>query len=96
MQVRAAKSGKSTLPKQKKNPLKNLGAMVKLNPYALVLRRAELLAQEKRKAKKEALVEAKRKGLPHRASPKVSAERKAASKKFYAGLIAEETEYVSK
>jgi len=35
---------------QKKNPLKNLGAMVKLNPYALNLRRAELLAQERRAA----------------------------------------------
>merc|ERR1711871_1760289 len=30
----------------KKNPLKNLGAMVKLNPYALTMRRAELLRQE--------------------------------------------------
>ena len=29
----------------KKNPLKNLGAMLKLNPYAKTARRAELLAQ---------------------------------------------------
>ena len=29
----------------KKNPLKNLGAMLKLNPYAKSARRAELLAQ---------------------------------------------------
>jgi len=33
---------------QKKNPLRNFGALVKLNPYALALRRAELLSQERR------------------------------------------------
>jgi len=41
----------------KKNPLKNLGVKVRLNPYALSLRRSELLAQERRaeiKAKKVA------------------------------------------
>jgi len=32
----------------KKNPLSNFGAMVKLNPYALTLRRAELRAQNER------------------------------------------------
>jgi large subunit ribosomal protein L4e len=35
--------------RHKKNPLKNLGVMVRLNPYALRLRRAELL-QAKRKS----------------------------------------------
>ncbi|GLE01438.1 hypothetical protein PINS_up010268 [Pythium insidiosum] len=45
---------------QKKNPLKNLGAMVKLNPYSLVARRAELRAQALRKEKKAAAVAAKR------------------------------------
>jgi len=33
--------------KWKKNPLKNLGVMVKLNPYALVLKRNEALIQER-------------------------------------------------
>jgi len=37
---------------RKKNPLKNLGVMVKLNPYALVHRRNELRAEEARKASK--------------------------------------------
>ncbi|DAZ92868.1 TPA: hypothetical protein N0F65_003047 [Lagenidium giganteum] len=41
---------------QKKNPLKNLGAMVKLNPYTLVARRAELRAEALRKEKKAAIV----------------------------------------
>jgi large subunit ribosomal protein L4e len=36
--------------RHKKNPLKNLGVMVRLNPYALSVRRAELLHQ--RRAKK--------------------------------------------
>jgi len=39
---------------RKKNPLKNLGFMIKLNPHAKTLRRRELLAKEKReKAIKE-------------------------------------------
>jgi large subunit ribosomal protein L4e len=40
----------------KKNPLNNLGALLKLNPYAKTARRMELLAQEQRaKAKAEKL-----------------------------------------
>jgi large subunit ribosomal protein L4e len=37
-----------TRKRLKKNPLKNLGVKVRLNPYALSLRRAELKAQERR------------------------------------------------
>jgi len=37
---------------QKKNPLKNLGVLVRLNPYALSLRRAELLTEERQKKAK--------------------------------------------
>jgi len=33
---------------RKKNPLKNFGIMVKLNPYAMTLRRSEILAAKKR------------------------------------------------
>ncbi|KAG7385384.1 60S ribosomal protein L4 [Phytophthora pseudosyringae] len=46
---------------QKKNPLKNLGAMVKLNPYTLVARRAELRAEALRAEKKAAVVKKNRK-----------------------------------
>jgi len=49
---------------RKKNPLKNLGALVKLNPYAKTARRKDVLAEEKRKEKRAQLVEAKRKGVP--------------------------------
>jgi len=50
----------------KKNPLKNLGAKVKLNPYALALRRSELLAQERRQTRKAAILADKRGQLPDR------------------------------
>jgi len=45
---------------RKKNPLVNLGAMVKLNPYALSLRRSEILAEKRRASAKTAAVEAAR------------------------------------
>jgi len=47
---------------QHKNPLKNFGARVKLNPYALTLRRSELLATQRRANKKKAVLDAKRNG----------------------------------
>jgi len=41
---------------QKKNPLKNTGVMLRLNPYAKALRRAEILAAEKKTTKVRATV----------------------------------------
>ncbi|KAJ3413963.1 hypothetical protein HDV05_007252 [Chytridiales sp. JEL 0842] len=38
---------------QRKNPLKNMGVMVRLNPYAQTLRRAEILGEAARKAGKK-------------------------------------------
>eukprot|EP01083_Nonionella_stella_P106282 306484_1 len=46
--------------RHKKNPLKNLGTMVKLNPYTLTMRRAELLRQEVRAGKRAEILEKKR------------------------------------
>jgi len=68
--------------KQKKNPLKNLGALVTLNPYALTLRRAELLAQERRTRARAAEVDARRKGqkVP---KTKEQKEKSDASKKHH-------------
>ena len=45
--VRPPKVSRLVVP-LKKNPLKNLGALLKLNPYAKAARRTELLAQVKR------------------------------------------------
>jgi len=42
------------IKKTKLNPLTNIKAMAKLNPYAIVLKRASLLSQEREKLKKEA------------------------------------------
>jgi len=44
----------------KKNPLKNLGAMLKLNPYVKSAKRAEMLTVERRRAAKEAVLAKKR------------------------------------
>jgi large subunit ribosomal protein L4e len=58
-QVRAA-NNVVVRAQRKKNPLKNLGVRVKLNPYALSLRRSELLCQEKRAARKAAALNSAR------------------------------------
>lgn len=39
---------------QRKNPLKNMGVLVRMNPYAAVLRRADILAEQARKEGKAA------------------------------------------
>jgi len=65
---------------RKKNPLKNLGFMIKLNPHAKTQRRRDLLTQEKRDKKKGAIVEAKRKGVA--ADPKKTAKAKALTKRL--------------
>jgi len=49
---------------QKKNPLKNLGVLVRLNPYALSLRRAELLTEERQKRAKALKLQAVRDKKP--------------------------------
>ncbi|XP_064463739.1 large ribosomal subunit protein uL4-like [Ornithodoros turicata] len=48
---------------QHKNPLKNINLMVKLNPYAVVQRRAAVINNTRRKLEKRALL-AKKRGLP--------------------------------
>jgi len=67
---------------RKKNPLKNLGALIKLNPFAKTQRRKSVLAQLARKKKKDALLEEKRKGVPAKKVPLAGKLKKfAASKK---------------
>jgi large subunit ribosomal protein L4e len=45
-----------TRKRLKKNPLKNLGVRVRLNPYALSLHRSEMAAEARRKEGKKALI----------------------------------------
>jgi large subunit ribosomal protein L4e len=47
---------------RKKNPLKNLGAMVKLNPYALTQKRRAVLASQAQKKKRAKAVKSARAG----------------------------------
>jgi len=56
--------------------LKNLGALIKLNPYAKTLKRRELLAKEAREKKKAAILQAKRGTVPD----KKEVEKKKGSK----------------
>jgi len=67
-QLRPRQRTRRFLP-HKKNPLANLGALLKLNPYAKTLRRRAVL--ESSKAKRQAVVQSKR---------KVKAPAKAAAK----------------
>jgi len=48
--VRPARTSRAARP-LKKNPLKNLGALLKLNPYAKTARRMELLAEARARAR---------------------------------------------
>jgi len=54
----------------KKNPLRNAGVMNRLNPYQQVLRRAEIIGAEQRKAGKVAKKDSKAKGVNTSASDK--------------------------
>jgi len=60
---------------RRKNPLKNLGFMIKLNPYIKIQRRRELKKQEIGREQHKARVEAKRLG-----KPAVDLKKKAAEK----------------
>jgi len=80
--VRPALRGTSTLARQKKNPLSNFRARLKLNPYAKVIRDGELAAQAARAAGKSA----KKAAIP----AKVRAARRKASKEQYKSMVAEE------
>jgi large subunit ribosomal protein L4e len=62
----------------KKNPLKNLKAMVKLNPHALTTKRRALVAAEAGKKKRQVLIEKARKSG---AEKKAGGEKKPADKK---------------
>ncbi|XP_020256160.1 60S ribosomal protein L4-1-like, partial [Asparagus officinalis] len=67
----------------KKNPLKNLNAMLRLNPYAKTARRMSLLAEEQRVKAKEEKLDRKRSKLPKEEAAKI----KAAGKAWYKTMI---------
>ncbi|KAJ9532230.1 component of cytosolic 80S ribosome and 60S large subunit [Haematococcus lacustris] len=69
----------------KKNPLKNLGVMLKLNPYAKVARRIAVTSSTKNAAKRAAKLAKLAQGEV--VGPKKSADLKKVSKAFYKSLI---------
>ncbi|XP_078435394.1 large ribosomal subunit protein uL4-like [Wolffia australiana] len=69
----------------KKNPLKNLNAMLKLNPYAKTARRVALLAEAQRLKSKKDKLDAKRSPL----SKEESSAIRAAGKNWYHTMISD-------
>jgi len=80
--VRPAEADVQRPKAPKKNPLKNLEAMLALNPYHAVHRASELRASEARAKARAAKQASKR-------YPKADPARKAASKKFYEAACVE-------
>jgi large subunit ribosomal protein L4e len=80
--LRPALRGSTRLSRQKKNPLTNFKAMVKLNPYAAVLRKEALAAAEAR-AKSKA-PKAKKTGV------KADKKLRKQSKAYYKTLVSED------
>jgi len=61
---------------RKRNPLRNLKMLAKLNPHAIVERRRAVYASHARDKKREQLLEAKRNGKTLPVNPKVTAAKK--------------------
>uniref|UniRef100_A0A7S0RBK1 Large ribosomal subunit protein uL4 C-terminal domain-containing protein n=1 Tax=Chlamydomonas leiostraca TaxID=1034604 RepID=A0A7S0RBK1_9CHLO len=83
--VRAPKAGPKTHAPLKKNPLKNLGAMLKLNPYAKVARRVAITSTTKKTAKRAEKLAKLAKG--ETVGPKKPATLKKIGKTFYKSLL---------
>ena len=94
--IKAAQPVKARAFKLKKNPLKNLGAMVKLNPYSMTLRRVELkkaAAQARRNAEVAAMRAAGKSPSTDadRKKRKEKKARKQASKDYFATMNTQPT-----
>jgi len=76
----------SRIHRRKKNPLKNLGVLIKLNPYAKTLRRKDLVLRKLRREKKDQLITSKRKESVKQR--KLKKTRSKARKPFYTLLHA--------
>ncbi|KDP29064.1 hypothetical protein JCGZ_16453 [Jatropha curcas] len=82
--VKPIKEGVKRAP-LKKNPLKNLNSMLKLNPYAKTARRMSLLAEAQRVKSKKEKLEKKRKPV----TKEEAAAIKAAGKAWYQTMISD-------
>jgi len=82
------KQAQKTTATQKKNPLRNIGFLVKLNPYALPARRAEILRSAPGKRKAVDPVPAELKKKQKTAEQAKGKARKEKRKDFYTQLLA--------
>ncbi|XP_047970305.1 60S ribosomal protein L4-like [Salvia hispanica] len=69
----------------KKNPLKNLGVMLKLNPYAKAAKRMALLAEAQRVKAKQDMIDKKRKPITKEEASAINS----ASKSWYKTMISD-------
>ncbi|KAL9224337.1 hypothetical protein vseg_000381 [Gypsophila vaccaria] len=83
--VRPTKKGVVTRAVLKKNPLKNLNVMLKLNPYAKAAKRMALLAENQRVADKANNISKKRSTLSKEELSKI----KASGRSFYKTMISD-------
>eukprot|EP00195_Chlamydomonas_chlamydogama_P014652 CAMPEP_0202899776 /NCGR_PEP_ID=MMETSP1392-20130828/8395_1 /ASSEMBLY_ACC=CAM_ASM_000868 /TAXON_ID=225041 /ORGANISM="Chlamydomonas chlamydogama, Strain SAG 11-48b" /LENGTH=405 /DNA_ID=CAMNT_0049586037 /DNA_START=38 /DNA_END=1255 /DNA_ORIENTATION=+ len=83
--VKPVKPGAATHRPLKKNPLKNLGALLKLNPYAGAARKAEAKASAENAKKRAEKLAALKAGKA--VGPKKSAVQKKVGKAFYKQLL---------
>lgn len=83
--LRAPKSSTGRHAPLKKNPLKNLGAMLKLNPYAKVARRIAATSSTKNAAKRAAKLAQLAAGKA--VGPKKSAEVKKVRRSVYVTIV---------
>jgi len=95
--LRPKKLDGSTRKVMKKNPLKNIRVMFKLNPYAQTQKRHAKLQEEKARASRKAHVDKKRGIVPAEEKPEVKpAEKKPAGKKAAGKKAAEKPAEASK
>jgi large subunit ribosomal protein L4e len=83
-----AKYHKRRPSQHKKNPLRNLNALVKLNPYAITLRRRAILAAEKAKKTREQDVQKRRDAPGRKRQLKKKKQVKKERKEWYKSLLA--------
>jgi large subunit ribosomal protein L4e len=84
--VNAPKEGGAKHYALKKNPLKNLGALVKLNPHAASTRRNAILLSERRAKERAERLAKIRAGKSSGVAPR-SKEQKELAKKFYGQMV---------
>jgi len=78
--VKAKQPSRLGRQKRRSNPLRNNITMIRLNPYASVMKRRAILAEQRSQKKRQEVLEKKRKGLPVPKDPEAAKEKKEVKK----------------